>query len=84
MKLKKLKTNFLGKNIIHYSKIDSTQNEIWRLIPKKLPTGTLVIADIQTAGRGTHGRSWYSSKNNISFSFYIKTDSFSSSLFSFL
>ena len=76
MELKKLKTNFLGKNCIHYKEIDSTQNEIWRLIENKAtPSGTVVYADIQTNGKGTHGRTWYTDeKGNIAFSFFIQMD----------
>ena len=60
MQLKKLKTKFLGKNSIYYKEIDSTQSEIWRLIQTKTaPNGTLVFADIQTKGKGTHGRIWH-------------------------
>lgn len=75
MKLKNLKTRVLGKNNFYYEKIDSTQKEIWRLIEKNTPNGTLVIADMQTAGIGTHGRKWYTEKpNNIVFSFYYETN----------
>lgn len=74
MELKKLKTNFLGKNCIHYKEIDSTQSEIWRLIENKTaPSGTVVYADIQTNGKGTHGRIWHTDEaNNIAFSFFIE------------
>lgn len=74
MQLENLKTKFLGKNSIYYKKIDSTQSEIWRLIQtNSAPTGTLVIADIQTSGKGTHGRIWHTDEaNNIAFSFFIK------------
>lgn len=74
MRLKNLKTNFLGRNIIYYKEIDSTQNEIWRIIENKTePNGTLVIADLQTKGRGTHGRVWHTDEtNNIAFSFFIE------------
>lgn len=76
MQLKKLKTNFLGRNIIYYKEIDSTQSEIWRLIQNKAITnGTLVIAEIQTKGKGTHGRIWHTDeKGNIAFSFFIQMD----------
>ena len=73
MQLKNLKTKFLGRNLIYYSKIDSTQSEIWRLIKKdEIINGTVVLADIQTDGKGTHGRTWYTDEeNNIAFSLYI-------------
>ena len=76
MQLENLKTKFLGRNSIFYSKIDSTQNEIWRLIEnKEAKNGTLVMADIQTNGKGTHGRIWHTDEtNNIAFSFVIKPD----------
>lgn len=76
MQLKKLKTNFLGRNIIYYKEIDSTQSEIWRLIQDKTITnGTLVIAEIQTKGKGTHGRIWHTDeKGDIAFSLLIKMD----------
>lgn len=76
MKLENLKTKFLERNSIFYSEIDSTQNEIWRLIENKnTPDGTLVFADIQNKGIGTHGRVWHTDEaNNIAFSFFIKTN----------
>lgn len=76
MLLKNLKTNFLGKNAIYYKKIDSTQNQIWKLLENKnIPNGTLIMADIQTNGIGTHNRIWYTDEeNNIAFSFFIKMD----------
>ena len=76
MQLKKLETKFLGRNVIYYKEIDSTQSEIWRLIQNKAITnGTLVIAEIQTKGKGTHGRIWHTDeKGNIAFSFFIQMD----------
>ena len=76
MQLKKLKTKFLGRNSIYYKEIDSTQSEIWRLIQRKTaPNGTLVFADIQTKGKGTHGRIWHTDeKGDIAFSFLIQMD----------
>lgn len=74
MQLKNLKTNYLGRNTIYYNKIDSTQKEIWRLIENNnSPSGTLIFADLQTKGIGTHGRTWYTDEaKNIAFSFFIK------------
>ena len=74
MELKGLQTKYLGRNIIHYKTIDSTQSEIWRLIESNnIKNGTIVIADIQTNGQGTHGRKWYTDQaNNIAFSLAIE------------
>ena len=75
MKLKNLKTKILANNVIHYKTIDSTQSEIWRLISENSPSGTLVYADVQTSGKGTHGRRWHTDQeNNIAFSFFIQLD----------
>lgn len=71
MEFKELKTNFLGRNVIYYKEIDSTQLEILRQIDN-LENGTIIMADIQTNGKGTHGRVWHTSQeNNIAFSFII-------------
>ena len=74
MQLKNLKTNFLGRDIIYYKEIDSTQNEIWRKIKNRtIKNGTLIISDIQTNGKGTHGRTWYTDENNnIAFSLFVE------------
>lgn len=74
MQLKNLTTNFLGISSYFYKKIDSTQDEIWRRIKNgKINNGTLIMADIQENGRGTHGRVWHTDEEkNIAFSFFIE------------
>ena len=74
MQLENLTTNFLGRNSFFYKIIDSTQDEIWRIVEKgNINNGTLVMADIQECGRGTHGRVWHTDEEkNIAFSFLIK------------
>lgn len=74
MQLKRLKTNFLGRDFIFYNEIDSTQSEVWRLIENNnIKNGTLVMANIQTKGKGTHGRIWHTDEtNNIAFSFFVQ------------
>ena len=73
---RKRENKILGKNIVHYNKLDSTQKEILRQIEKnEIENGTIIIADIQTDGIGTHGRSWYTTEeNNIAFSFVLYLD----------
>lgn len=72
MELEKIRTNFLGRNVIYYETIDSTQLELLRKIDNNVPNGTIVMADIQTNGIGTHGRTWHTTeKNNIAFSFVV-------------
>lgn len=74
--LENLNTNFLGRKAFYYKKIDSTQSEIWRRLDEtNIENGTLIYADIQTAGIGTHGRIWHTDEEkNIAFSFFMKMD----------
>lgn len=52
MPLENLTTQFLGRNVIYYKEIDSTQLEVWRLVEKnKIKNGTVVLADVQTNGK---------------------------------
>ena len=72
--LKELTTEWMGKNILYYQSIDSTQKEAYRIIRsgEKLENGTVIIAEEQTAGIGTQDRKWYSGKKeNISFTFIL-------------
>ncbi len=54
------KTNWAGKNIFYYPEIDSTNIRAKQLGEENAPHGTLVVADMQTAGRGRRGRGWVS------------------------
>lgn len=74
MPFKNLTTQFLGRNVIHKEEMDSTQLEIWRRVEKNdIINGTMILADRQTKGKGTHGRKWYTEeKNNIAFSFLLE------------
>lgn len=61
-----MKNNLPNRNIIYYKVIDSTQKKARELIKKDMPDGTIIIADNQTNGIGTHGRTWHTNdKNNI-------------------
>ena len=71
--LKSLKTKFLGRYYESFKQIDSTQKEIWRRIQSNtIKNGQLIRAENQTNGIGTHGRTWISTTNNITFSFYYE------------
>ncbi|MBR3002675.1 MAG: biotin--[Clostridia bacterium] len=75
MQLMNLNTKFLGRSFSYYEEISSTQTEIWDLIKtNKIENGKLIMANVQTQGKGTHGRTWYTAKNNIAFSFFIETN----------
>lgn len=70
-KIKKAKTKYLGKNIIFYDEIDSTQQEAKRRLDE-IPNGTIIIAEKQTSGKGTKGRTWYTNKGNIAMTIILK------------
>lgn len=67
-----LKTKYLGREIFKFEEIDSTQKEIWRRIENgNAKNGTLIVAEKQSSGIGTHGRTWFTDSKNITFSFSI-------------
>ena len=70
---KEIKTKILGQTCIEFSEINSTQKYIHSQIKENnIKNGTVVIADVQTDAIGTHGRKWYTNKNNIAFSLYME------------
>ena len=58
-KIKNANTKILGKNVIYYDEISSSQDIIRNLAEKHVENGTIVIADNQVNGKGTKGRAWY-------------------------
>ncbi|HEX9913007.1 MAG TPA: HTH domain-containing protein, partial [candidate division Zixibacteria bacterium] len=47
-----LKTKILGKRILSYRTLKSTNDLAYRLAEEKVPEGTLIVAEKQTAGKG--------------------------------
>lgn len=69
-----LKTKFIGKNIIHFDTIDST-NDYAKKIANEISEGTVIISEEQTKGRGRIGRTWDSKKSEgIWMSMILKPD----------
>ena len=56
---RRLDTAHIGRCVLHYDDLDSTNTVAARLAPQYEP-GLVVIADHQTAGRGQYGRVWQS------------------------
>ncbi|MDE6087873.1 MAG: biotin--[acetyl-CoA-carboxylase] ligase [Oscillospiraceae bacterium] len=52
----------------HFKELDSTNNLAKALAARNAPSGTVVIADRQTAGKGRTGKSFYSPAGNLYFS----------------
>lgn len=63
----------IGSEIIRLKEVGSTNSFLMdRLSREKLKEGTVVIADYQTAGRGTDGSKWESGQGqNLTFSFIL-------------
>jgi len=54
----------IGRVIVHYFRINSTNTEALYLAQQGAKHGTVVVAEEQTQGRGRHGRIWYSEKSS--------------------
>lgn len=54
----RLDTKVMGSRIVHHEEVTSTADVARKLIDKRAPEGTVVLAERQTAGRGRMGRSW--------------------------
>lgn len=52
----------------HFQEVDSTNTVAKSLASQGAPSGTVVIADRQTAGKGRTGKSFYSPEGNLYFS----------------
>ncbi|KGG80612.1 biotin--acetyl-CoA-carboxylase ligase [Caloranaerobacter azorensis H53214] len=57
-----LETDYIGRKIIHFDSIDSTNIKAKQLAAEGAKEGTVVIAEEQTMGRGRLGRGWVSPK----------------------
>src|SRR5262252_7864027 len=60
----RLATTIIGRTIYHFYSVDSTNSFASRLLTHghKVPEGTVIVAESQTAGRGRLGRSWHSER----------------------
>lgn len=65
----------IGKNIIHLSEVDSTNNYARGLNLQEVEEGTVVLAQYQKKGRGHLQNSWESDPGkNLTFSIILKPD----------
>jgi BirA family biotin operon repressor/biotin-[acetyl-CoA-carboxylase] ligase len=62
----RLNTRLIGRSLYHFYNIDSTNLFAARLLQhgRKVPEGTVILAESQTAGRGRLGRSWHSARED--------------------
>lgn len=59
-----LQTKYIGRNILHYNAIDSTNKVAKSLAIEGIEEGTVIVSEEQTSGRGRLGRSWISPKSS--------------------
>lgn len=67
-----MNTKLIGKNIIYFEQIDSTQKKAKELLKENVQNGSIVISDCQTSGIGTNNRVWHTPKlKNIAMTLII-------------
>jgi len=54
-----------GPSLIRLSTVPSTMDALHALAEEGAPAGTAIVADVQTAGRGSRGRSWISPQGGL-------------------
>lgn len=65
----------IGRELIHFDEIDSTNNHAKKIANDGCPHGTVVVAERQTLGRGRVGRLWQSDNNQgLWFSIVLRPD----------
>ncbi len=65
----------IGHRILYLPSVTSTMDVARREAEQGAPEGTVVVAEVQTAGRGRFGRRWVSVQGeNLSFSFLLYPD----------
>lgn len=72
--MKEMEMKVENYNIKYFDELDSTHKYIKENV-KKLESKTIVVANIQNNGIGTHGRAWYTGNSkNIAMSLLYKPD----------
>ena len=67
-----LRTSIIGKNIIHFDDIDSTNIKAKELAQKNIEDGSLIIAEKQTLGSGRFNRKWVSPTGGLWFTLVLR------------
>ena len=70
-----LETKLIGKNVVFYPEVSSTNDVVKELGENDGIEGTVVVAEKQTNGRGRRGRKWESEKGSgLWFSILLRPD----------
>lgn len=68
------KNRVIGEEIRYYPEVTSTNDVAKKLAASGAEEGTIVIADVQTRGRGRLGREWLSPRGGIWFSVILRPE----------
>lgn len=72
---KNLETYYVGRSFIYRKETESTMDIAQREISEGAATGTLILAEHQTKGRGRKGRTWLSERaDNLYFSIIFRVN----------
>ena len=58
-------TRIVGRRLLYYPELSSTMDEAGKLGEGDTEEGAVVVAEVQSAGRGRQGRSWVSQPGNL-------------------
>lgn len=67
-----IRTSMIGKNIIYFDDIDSTNIKGKELAQKNIEDGSLIISEKQTLGNGRFNRKWVSPNGGLWFSLVLR------------
>ncbi len=70
--LRDLKTRFIGQRVIYSPTMESTMEAAKREALWGAEAGTIVVTDVQTAGRGRLQRTWVSPKGGVAMSVILR------------
>lgn len=71
----RMETKWLGRKVVYFQETDSTNTQAKRLAEEGAESGTLVVADMQSAGKGRRGRSWQQRPGTmVSMTFILKPE----------
>lgn len=74
-KIKNTKTRYLGKKIEYFKEISSTHTYAKKIALQEKHNGKIIIAETQTDGIGTKGRTWYTGESkNIAMTIILKPE----------
>ena len=62
----------MGRVVKTFDVLDSTNEKMKELIDEGVPEGTVVVAKKQVAGKGRHGRAWFSPAGGLYFSVLLQ------------